>query len=50
MSGTLVRGDQILQVNNVDLSGSRQDEAVAELKNATGAISLTLRRYRTFDA
>lgn len=50
VSGSLERGDQILRVNDVDLSGSRQDEAVAVLKNATGAVSLTLRRHRTFDA
>lgn len=50
VTGSLVRGDQILRVNDVDLSDSRQDEAVAVLKNATGAISLALRRHRTFDA
>ena len=51
VSGSLARGDQILRVNDVDLSRSRQDEAVAVLKSAAaGAIRLTLRRYRTFDA
>ena len=51
VSGSLARGDQILRVNEVDLSRSRQDEAVAVLKSAdSGAIRLTLRRYRTFDA
>ena len=51
VSGSLARGDQILRVNEVDLSRSRQDEAVAVLKSAAaGTIRLTLRRYRTFDA
>ena len=44
-SGRIRRGDQILKVDGADLSGARQEEAVAALRGAgPGPIKITFRR------
>jgi hypothetical protein len=48
--GSLLRGDQILRMNDIDLSEARQDEAVAVLKTASGVVILTLRRFKFIEA
>ena len=41
-----MRGDQIMSVNNTDLSNAKQDQAVALLKTATGTVKIKIRRYK----
>ena len=45
-NGQLLRGDQILMVNDKDLGESRQDQAVAVLKTVTGTVKLKVRRLK----
>ena len=42
-----MRGDQIMSVNDSDLSNAKQDQAVALLKTATGTVSMKIRRYKS---
>ena len=46
VNGNLMRGDQIMSVNNTDLSNAKQDQAVALLKTATGTVKIKIRRYK----
>ena len=46
VSGNLMRGDQIMSVNNTDLSNAKQDQAVALLKTASGTVKIKIRRYK----
>ena len=45
-NGQLMRGDQIMNVNNQDLSEAKQDQAVAILKTASGVVKIKVRRYK----
>ena len=45
--GGILRGDQIVSVNDKDLTGAQQDEAVAALKTLpAGNVKLKLRRFK----
>ena len=46
LNGQLLRGDQIMNVNDKDLSEAKQDQAVAVLKTAAGNVKLKVRRYK----
>ena len=46
LNGQLMRGDQIIHVNNQDLSNAKQDQAVAVLKTASGVVKIKVRRYK----
>ena len=46
MNGQLLRGDQIVSVNEADLSEAKQDQAVAILKTAAGSVKIKVRRYK----
>ena len=46
VNGQLMRGDQIMSVNNSDLSNAKQDQAVALLKTASGTVHIKIRRYK----
>lgn len=46
MNGQLIRGDQIMSVNDQNLSEAKQDEAVAILKTASGVVKIKVRRYK----
>ncbi len=43
-SGRIARGDQLMFVEDHDLSQAGQDEAVAVLRTVTGVVNITLRR------
>lgn len=45
-NGQLLQGDQIIKVNQTDLSNSTQDAAVSILKTVTGEINLVVRRLK----
>jgi len=45
-NGQLLQGDQIIKVNESDLSSSTQDAAVAILKTASGDVNLVFRRLK----
>ena len=45
-NGKLMRGDQIMNVNDHDLSEAKQDQAVAILKTASGVVKIKVRRYK----
>ena len=45
-NGLILRGDQIMAVNDLDVSEAKREEAVAALKTASGAVKLKLRRYK----
>ena len=46
-NGQLMRGDQIMKVNEQDLSEAKQDQAVAVLKTASGVVQIRVRRYKS---
>ena len=46
VNGQLMRGDQIMSVNDSDLSNAKQDQAVALLKTASGTVKIKIRRYK----
>ena len=46
MNGLILRGDQIMSVNQSDLSQAKQDEAVAVLKICQGNVKIKIRRYK----
>jgi len=45
-NGQLLQGDQIIKVNESDLTNSTQDAAVAILKTASGDVNLVVRRLK----
>jgi len=49
-NGQLMRGDQIMNVNEQDLSESKQDQAVAILKTASGLVKIKVRRYKCLES
>ena len=49
-NGQLMRGDQIMKVNDQDLSEAKQDQAVAVLKTASGVVQIRVRRYKSIVA
>ena len=49
-NGQLMRGDQIMNVNDQDLSESKQDQAVAILKTASGLVKIKVRRYKCLES
>ena len=49
-NGKLMRGDQIMKVNDQDLSEAKQDQAVAVLKTASGVVQIRVRRYKSIVA
>merc|ERR1711879_16331 len=49
-NGQLMRGDQIIKVNDQDMSEAKQDQAVAVLKTASGVVQIKVRRYKSVAA
>lgn len=45
-NGNILRGDQIIAVNEKDLTDAKQEEAVAVLKTTAGTVKLKLRRFK----
>ena len=41
-----MRGDQIMKVNDHDMSEAKQDQAVAVLKTTAGVVQIRVRRYK----
>ena len=44
--GRLMKGDQIVSVNGLDLKASTQEEAASVLKTATGHVAMKIGRLR----
>lgn len=44
--GRLIQGDQILEVNNIDLKNSSQEHAAAILKTTIGKVSMKIGRLK----
>nr|XP_040570229.1 multiple PDZ domain protein-like isoform X2 [Lepeophtheirus salmonis] len=47
-TGSLYRGDQLISINDKDLSEMEQDKAVAILKTTAGNVKLKVRRLKAF--